>query len=120
MMKQWAQTPIDRFKVLLHCLHMNDNATKKSPGDPEYDWLHKLRPLLTSINSNFLHQYNPNRELSVDEAMVGFKGRSSLKQYMPMKSTKRGYKVWCLCDSHNGFICNFEVYTGSCGWVHRL
>ena len=44
--------------------------------------------------------------------MVGFKGRSSLKQYMPLKPTKRGYKVWCICDSHNGYMCKFEVYAG--------
>ena len=41
-----------------------------------------------------------------------FKGRSSLKQYLPMKPTKRGFKVWVRADSHNGFICNFDVYTG--------
>ena len=44
--------------------------------------------------------------------MVKFKGRSSLKQYMPMKPIKRGFKVWCRCDSHNGFTCCFQVYLG--------
>ena len=70
-------------------------------------------PLLSQVRINFLREYAPNRELSVDEAMVGFKGRSSFKQYMPLKPTKRGYKVWCLCDSENGYMCNFEVYTGA-------
>ena len=38
---------------------------------------------------------------------------------MPMKPTKRGYKVWSLCDSKNAFLCNFEVYTGAgSGSVH--
>ena len=46
---------------------------------------------------------------------MGFKGRSSLKQYMPLKPTKRGYKVWCLCDSHNGYLYNFDVYAGASG-----
>ena len=107
--------PIDRFKVLQRCLHANDNATLKPRDDPEYDRLHKLRPLLTAARANFLREYRPHREVSVDEAMVGFKGRSSLKQYMPLKPTKRGYKIWCLCDSHNGYMCNFEVYTGASG-----
>ncbi len=30
---------------------------------------------------------------------------------MPMKPTKWGYKVWSWCDSHNGYLCKFEVYT---------
>ena len=45
--------------------------------------------------------------------MVGFKGRSSIKQYMPMKSTKRGFKIWCLCDSSNGYTYRIMVYTGA-------
>ena len=49
--------------------------------------------------------------------MVGLKGRTALKQYVPLKLTKRGFKVWTFCDSHNGFICNFEVYTGADGVI---
>ena len=56
--------------------------------------------------------YNPPREQSIDEAMVGFKGRNAMKQYMPMKHTKRGYKVWCRC-SPNGLMSDCEIYGGS-------
>ena len=59
-----------------------------------------------------LKLYDPNQENSVDEAMVGFKGRSTLKQYMPMKPTKRGFKVWCRCDPKTGYTCSFQVHTG--------
>lgn len=34
--------------------------------------------------------YLPNKQLSIDESMIGFTGRHELKQYMPMKSTKWG------------------------------
>ena len=53
--------------------------------------------------------------MSVDEAMVTFKGRSTLKQYMPLKPVKRGIKVWALADASNGYISNFKVYTGKDG-----
>ena len=56
--------------------------------------------------------YSLHREVSVDEAMIGFKDRSSMKQFMPMKPTKRGYKAWCLCDPHNGLTYNVDLYTG--------
>ena len=82
--------PIDRYKVLLQCLHVNDYTTVKSRNDPNYDRLHKSRPLLNMSRDNFMYEYNILREVGVDEAMVGFKGRSSLKQYMPLKPTKRG------------------------------
>lgn len=104
--------PINRFKLLLSCLHLNDNSKVKPRGDPEYDKLYKVQLLLVMAQNNFIHQYRPSREVSIDEAMVGFKGRSSLKQYMPLKPTKRGYKVWCLCEARTGYMCNFDVYTG--------
>lgn len=44
--------------------------------------------------------------------MIKFQGRSSLKQYMPLKPVKRGIKVWVLADSRNGYFSKFEVYTG--------
>ena len=44
--------------------------------------------------------------------MVPFKGRSALKQYLPNKPIKRGFKVWLRADSMNGFVCNLDVYTG--------
>ena len=47
--------------------------------------------------------------------MVGFKGRSSLKQYVPKKPTKRGFKVWCRCNSMNGYTSSFQVYAGKQG-----
>ena len=59
--------------------------------------------------------YLPHRDVAVDEAMIKFQGRSSLKQYMPLKPTKRGIKVWVLADSHNGYFWRFEVYTGKQG-----
>ena len=50
--------------------------------------------------------------MAIDEAMVGFKGRHGMKQYMPGKPTKWGFKVWMICDSHNGYCSGFQVYTG--------
>ena len=44
--------------------------------------------------------------------MIPFQGRSSLKQYLPMKPIKRGIKVWVRADSHNGYFSQFQVYTG--------
>ena len=62
--------------------------------------------MIESLNSSFKDVYNLHRDVSVDEA---FKGRSSLKQYMPQKPVRRGIKLWMLADAENG---NFEVYTG--------
>ena len=57
--------PIDRFKVLQQCLHISDNTTMRPRDDPEYDRLHKVRPLLTATKANFLREYRPHREVCV-------------------------------------------------------
>ena len=44
--------------------------------------------------------------------MIKFKGLLNIKQYMPMKPIKRGIKVWECAEASNGFVCNFQVYTG--------
>lgn len=77
-----------------------------------YDKLFKIRPLIESLKINFQIHYNPHCEQSIDEAMVKYKGRTSLKQYMPLKPIKRGIKIWCRADSHAGYLCDFEVYSG--------
>jgi hypothetical protein len=44
--------------------------------------------------------------------MIKFKGRSSLKQYFPLKPIKRGYQVWCWCDLITGYLFNYQIYLG--------
>ena len=68
--------------------------------------------MIEAVQKTFLESYRPNKENSIDEAMVKFKGRSALKQYVPKKPTKRGFKVWVRADAINGYVCDFQVYTG--------
>ncbi|KAJ8886192.1 hypothetical protein PR048_012401 [Dryococelus australis] len=51
------------------------------------------------------------RELSIDENIILFKGRSTLKQYNPMKLIKRGCKLWAMADQ-TGYTLAFKVYQG--------
>ena len=53
------------------------------------------------------------RQVSIDESMILFKGRSSLKLYNPMKPIKRGYKLWEMADM-DGYLFKFKVYQGKC------
>ena len=74
-----------------------------------------VQPLIDHLSTRFAEVYQPHRDVTIDEAMIKFKGRSSLKQYMPLKSTKRGVKVWVAADSTNGYFSHFEVYIGKKG-----
>jgi hypothetical protein len=45
--------------------------------------------------------------------MAAFKGRSPIKQYIPSKPHKWGYKIWCL--SSEDYLLHFEIYAGKEG-----
>ena len=85
----------------------NNNAMPQGNKDK----LYKLRPLINSLNNSFIKLYNVSRQVSIDESVILFKGRSSLKQYNPMKPIKRGYKVWSMADM-DGYLYKFEIYQG--------
>ena len=102
----------NRFLELHRYLHLVDNSTLSPPGSPEYDRLGKVRPVVEYLSDRVVAVYEPGREVSIDEAMIPFKGRSSLKQYMPLKPVRRGIKVWARADASNGYVSAFQVYTG--------
>ena len=56
--------------------------------------------------------YTPTQSLSIDESMVGFKGRLAFLQYMLKKPQKWGMKAWVLADGANGYVWNWKLYTG--------
>ena len=35
-----------------------------------------------------------------------------MKHYVPLKPTKRGFKVWVHADSVTGYFCDFIAYVG--------
>lgn len=101
-----------RFLNILRYLHINDNTLMPERRSNAFDKLFKIRPMIKHLNSVFELSFSPDRHLSVDESMVGFKGRSGIKQYMPLKPTKRGFKIWALCCSITGYLLKFIVYEG--------
>ena len=112
----------DRFTEISRYLHFVDNSTLSPRTSPAYDRLGKIRPVLNHLQSRFSAVYTPGQDFVIDEAMIKFQGRSSMKQYMPMKPTKRGIKVWVLADSTNGYFSRMKIYTGKKGstTVHNL
>lgn len=106
-----AQMSIKRFSWILSHFHLNDNALQPKRGEPGFDKLYKLRPLISELSDKFLSFLHPHENQAIDESMVKFKGRSTMKQYMPKKPIKRGYKIWMRCDM-TGYACQFEIYTG--------
>ncbi|KAJ8893960.1 hypothetical protein PR048_006561 [Dryococelus australis] len=100
------------FKKRVEVLRLNYILEAEPKGMAGCDKLHKVWPLEKSLYKNCFKTYHHSNRLSVDECMIPFKGRSGLKQYLPLKPVKECYKVWCLADSVTGFVLKFKIYSG--------
>ena len=94
-------------------LHFVDKDTIIPHGQPGFNRLARVRPILDLLKFDSL--YCPHRDVSVDKAMIKFKGKSEITQYIPLKPMKQGIKVWILADSVNGYILDFKFYIGKEG-----
>ena len=90
-----------RFWQIWSNLHVVDNSTLSGNR--------KFKPVLDVLSRIFLSNYIPSQELSVDEAMINYKGHIRGKVRMPNKHIKVGFKVWCCCCSCCGYLYTFQV-----------
>jgi hypothetical protein len=99
----------DRFKQLLRYFRVVAADEEGAARDP----LPHVRALAAKLNTSFAAHSSPSQHLALDEAMVAYKGRSPIKQYIPSKPHKWGYKIWCL--SSEDYLLHFEIYAGKEG-----
>ena len=97
----------DRFQQIFWLLHVSHDDIVVPIAR-----INKVKALLDLLIPNFQASYNPSRDVSVDETMVGFRGRFGAKQYLPNKPTKYGVKAFTLADSSHGYVLNILLYTG--------
>ena len=87
------------------------------PSSAQYDYLHKVRPLISALKKTCSCQMKPSRDMSIDESILKYKGRLGIVQYIPRKPGKMGIKVWMLAASR----CRFQVETVAlCHWERVL
>jgi len=84
--------------------------------DPENidvtDPLHKISCFIQHVIVNSQLLYYPEQNLTIDEAMISFRGRSSMKVYMPLKPIKFGFKAYLLCEASTGYVLAWSMHTG--------
>lgn len=102
----------DRFLEIFYNLHLASNSLEPKRGSNNYSKIYKVKTFTEILRRNFQKNYNFGLYGTIDESMIKFKGRSSIKQYLPLKPIKRGYKVWCLCDPITGYLFNYQIYEG--------
>ena len=76
---------------------------------------HKINLYLEKLAKNFQKYYVLGNNVTIDESLLLFKGRNSMKFYIPMKPHKWGFKIHLLCDSDTHYLYNMLFDPGKSG-----
>ena len=105
---------LGRWEQIMRCLHLVDNnSIVRDVNDHRFDRIAKTRWMVEMFVKVSKEIYNLEREITVDECVIPYKGRYCfIRQFMPDKPVRFGIKVWLLASSKSRFVWQMEVYFG--------
>ncbi|KAL6418704.1 hypothetical protein ACFW04_011862 [Cataglyphis niger] len=96
----------NRFVQIMQSWHFCNN----NDISPNSHRLVKVQPVIDYFKEKFNNVYKPDQQLSLDECLIPWRGRLSIKTYNPAKTTKYGILVRVLSEARTGYVSNFCVY----------
>ena len=99
-----------RFEAITRYFHtFNRKAVPRGTTDK----LILVRSIMEHLQERFRTTYTPERNISLDEGLMPYKGRLSIKTYNPQKPSKYGVKLYMLCEAKSGYVLDFLTYGGT-------
>ncbi|XP_066583280.1 piggyBac transposable element-derived protein 4-like [Prorops nasuta] len=99
-----------RFRFLLQCIRFDDKRTRQERS--EIDVLAPVREIFELFVANSQNNYSLGEYTTIDEQLVGFRGRCKFRMYMPKKPARYGIKIFALTDARLWYTSNLEIYAG--------
>lgn len=109
---------LQRFTMIMRFLRFDDRTTRIERR--ERDKFAPIREIWEIFMQHCRQYYQPGQYCTVDEQLVGFRGRCPFRVYMPDKPDKYGIKIWWLCNSDKCYAYNGQVYLGRVGNVPEV
>ncbi|OWT42333.1 transposase IS4 domain-containing protein [Pochonia chlamydosporia 170] len=102
----------NRFQLLYRLFCVWDSM------DPPRGVFNRIHNWSTHLQETSTQYWKPESEVSVDEAMVRYTGKSTETVHIPSKPIPIGYKVWVVADS--GYILRWSFHAKGSGIVIDL
>ena len=99
-----------RFKMLMKFIRFDDKSSREDRR--QRDKLAAIREVWNMFLSRCKLCYTVGSHVTIDEELVGFRGKCPFRVYMRSKPDRYGIKIWCLCDVNTGYLYNAQVYLG--------
>ncbi|XP_049948270.1 piggyBac transposable element-derived protein 4-like [Schistocerca serialis cubense] len=103
--------PFKRFVNLKKNLHFSDNATNNAESHPQPK-LNKVWPIESYLSAKFRNSCVPERDVTIDESLLLYKGQQGWIQYLLLKRARFGIKTFMLCESQTGYVLSLIIYVG--------
>lgn len=99
-----------RFDFLSSCLRFDDKQSRIERRE-----ISRFAPI-SEIWEEFIdvcrQSYKPSSYVTIDEQLVGFRGRCPFRMYLPSKPAKYGIKFILLCDASTKYLIDAIPYVG--------
>ncbi|KAG7175502.1 PiggyBac transposable element-derived protein 4-like 3 [Homarus americanus] len=102
-----------RFEFLICCLRFDNPETRVERKNQ--DKFAPIRKVFDEFIDNCTRLYVPRENLTVDEQLLGFRGRCPFRMYIPNKPAKYGIKLVLICDSSTRYMLGGIPYLGKQG-----
>lgn len=106
-----------RFRFLIRCLRCDDPETRQARR--EDDKFAAVREIWDIFIEKCGKLYVPHENLTVDEQLLGFRGRCGFRMYIPNKPAKYGLKLVFINDSESKYLLGGIPYLGKQGTQPR-
>ena len=104
-----------RFSKISNYFCCSDKDVEPPKDSPMYDKLFKIRPVVETLQKLFPKYWSFGSTICIDESVITMKSKDSVKQFLPQKPSKWGWKVWSCCDSDSPdqpYLLGFIPYLG--------
>lgn len=117
----WRRSPLEslifkatmsrtRFQNIISCLRFDDKKTRE--GRKRTDKFASIREIWSYFQDCLQTCYTPGSNVTIDEQLLGFRGKCSFRQLMPKKPDKYGLKFWLCVDVDSHYVFTAFPYVG--------
>lgn len=101
----------NRFEFMCSCIRFDDKTTRAERQNA--DRFAAFRKIWSMFIENCKKYYTPLQNCTIDEQLLGFRGKFFAKVYIKSKPDKYGIKMLCLNDSKTYYMLNAIPYLGT-------
>ncbi|XP_051162149.1 piggyBac transposable element-derived protein 4-like [Leptopilina boulardi] len=101
----------NRFTFLFDCLRFDDKNTRNERK--AIDCFTHIREIWDLFIERCKNNYEPGKNITIDEQLLSFRGRCSFKMYILSKPDKYGFKIVSMNDADTHYMINAIPYCGT-------